>query len=81
MDTDSGYAVGDSEEEILERTPSLVVESLLDLKDCLEAVLRERKTNGNTNEVFANGKKDEVVHKFPNSDYSVVLPGITVKNV
>ena len=41
LDTDSGYEVGDSEEEILERTPSLRVESLMELKMCLEALLNE----------------------------------------
>ena len=41
MDTDSGYGVGDSEEEILERMPSLRVEPLIELKMCPEALLNE----------------------------------------
>ena len=41
LDTDSGYEVGHSEEEIMERTPSLRVESLLELQLCLEAMLNE----------------------------------------
>ncbi|KAL7537100.1 hypothetical protein ACHAXR_010482 [Thalassiosira sp. AJA248-18] len=44
LDTDSGFRVEDSEEEILERTPSLRVESLLELKICLGALLNDRDT-------------------------------------
>jgi len=43
LDTDSGYSVGDSEEERQERTPSLEVESLMELKTHLEAVLDRSK--------------------------------------
>jgi len=39
LDTHSGYEVGESEEDIMERTPSLRVESLLELKACLKALL------------------------------------------
>ena len=42
LDTDSGYKVGNSEEEVLERTPSLRVESLFNIKTCLEVLLEER---------------------------------------
>jgi phosphoglycolate phosphatase-like HAD superfamily hydrolase len=42
LDTHSGYAVGDTEEEIRERTPSLRVESLFELRSCLESLLNER---------------------------------------
>ncbi|KAL7495583.1 hypothetical protein ACHAWT_009578 [Skeletonema menzelii] len=43
LDTDSGYAVGDSESEIMERTPSLCVESLSDLKFCIGSAEGARK--------------------------------------
>jgi len=43
LDTDSGYGVGDSEEEVLERTPSLRVESLGELQLCIEALLKEQR--------------------------------------
>ncbi|KAL7466947.1 hypothetical protein ACHAXS_007215 [Conticribra weissflogii] len=80
LDTDSGYAVGDSEEEIRERTPTLIVESLLELKDCLESVLDRRE--GDFDVSVAGAKmKDGMVYNFEKSDYSVVIPGITVKNV
>jgi phosphoglycolate phosphatase len=46
LDTDSGYAVGDTEAEIMERTPSLCVESLSELKLCIESVLDEQEKNG-----------------------------------
>ncbi|KAL3779141.1 hypothetical protein ACHAW5_006941 [Stephanodiscus triporus] len=42
LDTHSGYAVGDTEEEVRERTPSLRVESLFELMSCLESLLNER---------------------------------------
>ncbi|KAL7544965.1 hypothetical protein ACHAWF_008337 [Thalassiosira exigua] len=41
LDTDSGYDVGSSDEDIVERTPSLRVESLLELKKCFEMLLIE----------------------------------------
>jgi len=41
LDTDSGYGVGDSKEDVLERTPSLRVESLGELQLCIEALLKE----------------------------------------
>lgn len=43
LDTDSGYAVGDSELDVMDRTPSLCVESLSELKICIEAVLSEQR--------------------------------------
>jgi len=39
LDTDSGYSVGMSDEEVKERTPSLRVESLTELRLCLEELL------------------------------------------
>jgi len=83
LDTDSGFAVGGSEEEMRERTPSLIVESLLELRDCLKAVLeeKEREKENGSSVGLAGGKKDGMVYNFENSDYSVVIPGINVKNV
>jgi phosphoglycolate phosphatase-like HAD superfamily hydrolase len=42
FDTHSGFVVGDTEEEIRERIPSLRVESMYELKSYLEALLDER---------------------------------------
>ena len=42
LDTHSGYEVGHTEEEMRERTPGLRVESLFELRVCLESLLSER---------------------------------------
>jgi phosphoglycolate phosphatase-like HAD superfamily hydrolase len=45
LDTDSGYLVGNSEEEITERTPSLCVESLDELKMYLQVLVKKKNNN------------------------------------
>lgn len=73
LDTDSGYAVGDTEEEIRERTPSLRVESLLDLKECLEMLLEYQE-----NKVERNDKGGL---EFSTSGYSITIPSTGAKGV
>lgn len=72
LDTDSGYEVGDSEEEILERTPSLRVESLLELKGYFEGWLNEGDEK--------KGDQSSMVYESK-AGYSVVIPSIGVKKV
>lgn len=66
LDTDSGYEVGDSQEEIWERTPSLRVESLFQLQLCLEALLKERDgwlgvgLDGRTNNTVTDRSSDSI---------------------
>mmetsp|Transcript_11238 Transcript_11238/g.27621 ORF Transcript_11238/g.27621 Transcript_11238/m.27621 type:complete len:347 (+) Transcript_11238:128-1168(+) len=56
LDTHSGYEVGDSEAEIRERTPSLRVESLLELRTCLEALLNQPDNSSTASQTKANSK-------------------------
>lgn len=82
LDADSGYKVGDSEEEILERTPSLRVGSLFELKTCLEVLLNERDMSGESDQEKAESEQsnsDSFVYK--SEGYSVEIPSIGVKNV
>lgn len=72
LDTDSGYAVGDSEAEIMERTPSLCVESLSDLKFCIEAVLKEQEKSDT---IQSDG------YVYSSDSFSVTIPSIGVKSV
>ena len=79
LDTDSGYDAGDSEEEVLLRTPSLRVESLLELKTCMQALLME-------NSVGANGDKTKQASSnsllyTSESGFTVEIPSIGVKSV
>ena len=77
LDTDSGYAVGDSESEIMERTPSLCVESLSDLIFCLDAVLNEQEKSDTiqADEVGEDG------YVYSSDSFSVTIPSIGVKGV
>ena len=81
LDTHSGYHVGDTEEEIRLRTPSLSVESLRELKVHFEELLNEDV--GDT----MNMEKNKAYKPKPGSfvytteTYSVVIPEIGVKNV
>mmetsp|Transcript_11352 Transcript_11352/g.17082 ORF Transcript_11352/g.17082 Transcript_11352/m.17082 type:complete len:348 (-) Transcript_11352:223-1266(-) len=78
LDTDSGYAVGDTEAEIMERTPSLCVESLSDLKLCIESVLDEQEKNGVV-QSEVSGEEDNYV--YSSDSFSVTIPSIGVKGV
>ncbi len=73
LDTDSGYAVGDSESEVMERTPSLCIESLWDLKVCIEAVIDEQEKTG--------AVQAEAGYVYSSESFSVVIPSIGVKGV
>lgn len=75
LDTHSGYDLGESEEDIIERTPSLRVESLLELKTCLEALLDELDVSGGKEQ----SKSDSFVYET--EGYSIETPPIGVKNV
>ena len=73
LDTDSGYKVGDSEDEVMERTPSLCVESLHELKMYLQVLLKDRssKLQKTTDDSFV----------YSSQGYTVDIPSIGVKNV
>lgn len=82
LDTDSGYEVGESQEEILERTPSLRVESLFELKICLETFLKEKdKTSGNLDCINNVSGSSDALEYNTESGYSVIIPSIRVKGV
>ena len=78
LDTDSGYAVGYSEAEVMERTPSLCVESLSHLKLCIEEVLQEQE-NVNDARALRSGREDDLIYASDN--FSVTIPSIGVKGV
>ena len=78
LDTNTGYGVGDSESEVMERTPSLYVESLWELKLCIEAALDEQK-KADAAQAAASGNEDGYV--FVTGSYSVTIPSIGVKDV
>ena len=86
LDTHSGYHVGDTEEEIRLRTPSLSVESLMELKVHLEELLNE-DVGDTMNMEKMNMEKNKTYKPKPGSfvyttaTYSVVIPEIGVKNV
>eukprot|EP00956_Cyclotella_meneghiniana_P044078 scaffold300983_cov79-Cyclotella_meneghiniana.AAC.1 len=80
LDTDSGYKVGDSEEEIMERTPSTTVDSLYQLKMYLQELL----DNQNRRLVLAesNGLNETEDGNFVYSSargYTIDIPSIGVK--
>ncbi len=76
LDTHSGYEVGHTEEEMRERTPGLRVESLFELRACLESLLSERDSGGRR-----DGKGSEGGMRQPTSDSSsIVIPTPGVKN-
>lgn len=82
LDTNSGYEVGNTEEEILERTPSLRVESLLEFKMCIETVLNERDVGiGSSNTNMDIQTKRKSIEYTSEAGYSVVIPSIGAKNV
>ncbi|KAL7477994.1 hypothetical protein ACHAW6_003783 [Cyclotella cf. meneghiniana] len=81
LDTDSGYAVGISEEEILERTPSLCVESLSELKMCLKVLLNEQNIQAQSvqsDEIESEGGR--FVYSSMQG-YAIDIPSIGVKRV
>lgn len=80
LDTDSGYAVGDSELEIMERTPTLCVESLSELRYCIGAVLDEQDKIRAAQSKLSSGD-GYVVYSTENKKYSVQVPSISVKSV
>ena len=86
LDTHSGYHVGDTEEAIRLRTPSLSVESLTELKVHLEELLNE-DVDDTMNMEKMNMEKNKTYKPKPGSfvytteTYSVVIPEIGVKNV
>jgi phosphoglycolate phosphatase-like HAD superfamily hydrolase len=78
LDTDSGYAVGDSESEVMERIPTLCIDSLWELKLCIEAVLDEQEK---TRAVKAEVSGNEDGYMYSSESFSVVIPPISVKGV
>ena len=74
LDTDSGYEVGDSEEEVLERTPSLCVESLVELKLYLQVLLKDQRKN---NEL----KENDGGFLYSTQSYTIDIPSIGAKRV
>ena len=80
LDTDSGYAVGDSELEIIERTPTLCVESLSELRYCIGAVLDEQDKIRAAQSKLSSGTDGCVVYSTDNN-HSVQVPSISVKSV
>jgi len=62
----------------MERTPSLCVESLSDLKLCIESVLDEQEKNGVV-QSEVSGEEDSYV--YSSDSFSVTIPSIGVKGV
>lgn len=79
LDTDSGYEVGHSDEEIRERAPSLRVESLEELMRCLEVSVKEGKASLSTD----SGLKaaDGSTFVYTSAGYSIEIPSIGAKRV
>jgi len=78
LDTCSGYSVGDSEEEILLRTPSLKVESLLELKNHLE---ENANRKSEIDKKMGRTYKPQPALAHSTDTFSVEVPSIGVKNV
>lgn len=74
LDTDSGYQVGDSEEEVLERTPSLRVESLSELKMYLQVLLKDRRNNKEMEDRSGG-------FVYSTQDYTIDIPSIGAKQI
>lgn len=77
LDTCSGYSVGDTEEEILLRTPSLKVESLLELKNHLEE--NANKRSGEIDKKLGTTFKPQTALAHSTDTFSVEVPSISVK--
>jgi phosphoglycolate phosphatase-like HAD superfamily hydrolase len=75
LDTDSGYQVGYSEEEVWERRPSLRVESLCELKTYLQVLLKDRRENDETE------NRNDVGFVYSTQGYSFDIPSIGAKQV
>ena len=78
LDTCSGYSVGDTEEEILLRTPSLKVESLLELKNHLEENANRRSE---IDKKMGRTYKPQPALAHSTDTFSVEVPSIGVKSV
>lgn len=81
FDTHSGYKVGDSEEEVMLRTPSLSVKSLLEFKSYLVELLNERSDRRLAIDKNMGKPYKPQPMKYSADTYSGVVPHIGVKNV
>ena len=82
LDTDSGYAVGYSEEEMRERTPSLRVESLDELKMYLQVLLNDQRKKPSFIEsgmLKATGNGDFLYTS--EQGYTIEIPSIGTKRM
>ena len=73
LDTDSGYKVGNTEKEVTERTPSLCVESLDELRMYLQVLLKDKSSK------LRKAKGDGFVYSA--QGYTIDIPSIGVKHV
>ena len=81
FDTHSGYKVGDSEEEVMLRTPSLSVKSLLEFKSYLVELLNERSDRRLAIDKDMGKAYKPQPMTYSADTYSGVVPHIGVKNV
>ena len=82
LDTDSGYAVGYSEEEMRERTPSLRVESLDELKMYLQVLLNDQRKKSSfiqSGMLKATGNGDFLYTS--EQGYTIEIPSIGTKRM
>jgi phosphoglycolate phosphatase-like HAD superfamily hydrolase len=81
LDTHSGYEVGHTEEEMRERTPGLRVESLFELRACLESLLSERDSGMRDGKGSEGGmRQPTLVLSVNGSDGCTIVlptPGVT----